>query len=246
MTVSILPPNVSDLERALELAMASIEKINIPISTLWNADLCPIEVLPFLAWALSVDMWREDWPEIVKRRVVSGSLIVHRQKGTRPAVERALNDLGVDVKFTEWFETKPKGQPGTFSLIAWVNENLTAGQSSILNNALYEQIRLAVTNSKNTRSHFTFQVAAHFQSRTCRIGSALAHPISVLHRETKATSDFLNVTSGFAVGSTSLGVALVKKRARAKIETKPKSCSVSIGQYYSAVSFIYRKMEARL
>ncbi|MDN4697153.1 phage tail protein I [Vibrio parahaemolyticus] len=82
--VSILPANVSDLERDLDIALARIEDVEIPISTLWDPWKCPLDVLPFLAWAVSVDMWRTDWPETVKRRIVASSLSVHRKKALAP------------------------------------------------------------------------------------------------------------------------------------------------------------------
>ncbi len=181
--VSILPPSVSDLERDLELALARIEHVDIPIATLWNPWECPIDVLPFLAWSLSVDMWRSDWPETVKRRVVAGSQNVHRIKGTRPAVEQAINDLGVSSELVEWFEKIPEGEPGTFELTAWVNENLvTPGEPAVLNGQLYEQLRLAVNNAKNTRSHYTFKAGARFDSGVA-VSCAMPRAVGITHQK---------------------------------------------------------------
>ena len=47
---TLLPPNSSPLERAVEAATAL--EIATPINTLWNPDECQANALPWLAWAL--------------------------------------------------------------------------------------------------------------------------------------------------------------------------------------------------
>lgn len=91
---SLLPPNATSLERALEVAMTTPE-LPVPNATLWNPDTCPVEMLPWLAHALSVDLWDPDWPEETKRRVIRESVQVHRRKGTHGSVKRALAAMGV-------------------------------------------------------------------------------------------------------------------------------------------------------
>ncbi|XNS77607.1 phage tail protein I (plasmid) [Vibrio cyclitrophicus] len=144
--VSILPLSVSDLERDLELALARIEHVEIPIATLWNPWLCPLEVLPFLAWALSVDSWRSDWSETVKRRMVFNSLSIHRIKGTRPAVELAIDGLGLDYEITEWFESAPEAEPGTFKLDIFINDDAYSSTND-------RELEDVINNAKNVRSH---------------------------------------------------------------------------------------------
>lgn len=112
---TILPPNVSELEKNLDNAAEErFDAVNTPVSTMWDAHNCPSNALPYLAWALSVDYWRSDWPESVKRQVTADSPDYHRIKGTRPAVERAIANLGFDAVCYEWFEMEPKGEPCTF------------------------------------------------------------------------------------------------------------------------------------
>lgn len=61
--ISLLPPNATELERALELLIdARIGDISTPLRDLWSAENCPEALLPWLAWALSVDQWSADWP----------------------------------------------------------------------------------------------------------------------------------------------------------------------------------------
>lgn len=87
---SILPPNSTDLELALEAATARIGAVPVPNATLWDAANCPAAFLPWLAFALSVDDWNPDWPEATKRAVIAASVSVHRRKGTVGAMRRAM------------------------------------------------------------------------------------------------------------------------------------------------------------
>ncbi|EQU65680.1 phage tail protein I [Escherichia coli HVH 209 (4-3062651)] len=65
----LLPTGSSPLEVAAAKACAEIEKTPVSIRELWNPDTCPANLLPWLAWAFSVDRWDEKWPEATKRAV---------------------------------------------------------------------------------------------------------------------------------------------------------------------------------
>lgn len=63
----------------------------------WPTDLvsavadpvrCPVDLLGYLAWSRSVDVWNEDWPEAMKRYVVGRAFQDHRLKGTLALAER--------------------------------------------------------------------------------------------------------------------------------------------------------------
>ena len=88
---SILPPNASRTERAFDLAYAArLAAVRSVVPTLWNADTCPASLLPWLAWALSVDDWDADWPEQIKRTACRDAIDIHEHKGTPAAIKRAL------------------------------------------------------------------------------------------------------------------------------------------------------------
>lgn len=241
--VSILPPNASDLERDLELALARIEQIDIPIATLWDPWKCPLEVLPFLAWALSVDLWRTDWPETVKRRVVANSLSVHRIKGTRPAVEKALGDLGVTTDLVEWFDKAPTGEPGTFEVTAWANENITPSEKAILNPEMYDQIRRAIVNAKNTRSHFEFKVAAKFGPNRIAMALALSGNAALAREKADTKQEPLASQAGFGVVSTSSGLSLSRSIQQPHLDAKPRASRCGLAGVCWGYSVIYRHME---
>jgi phage tail P2-like protein len=51
-------------------------------------------LLPFLAWAFSVEEWGSDWSQETKRETIANSVLVHRLKGTLAAVRFALASAG--------------------------------------------------------------------------------------------------------------------------------------------------------
>lgn len=103
---SLLPPNASRVERLIEEVFAErLELIGDAIADSGDPATCPANLLPWLAWARSVDVWRPTWSERTKRAVIAASLIVHRQRGTVAAVKAALNAMDARVELLEWFKT---------------------------------------------------------------------------------------------------------------------------------------------
>ncbi|WP_336800662.1 phage tail protein I [Kaistia sp. MMO-174] len=93
---AMLPNNATRYELSLVGGMLS-SALQVPIGDLWNADRCPIALLPFLAWAFSVDVWDEAWPEEVKRSVVRNAIPLHRIKGTLEGIRRHVRLAGGEV-----------------------------------------------------------------------------------------------------------------------------------------------------
>lgn len=96
----LLPPTSTALEHKLVAAQQHLSALPLATRHIRNPSTCPEPILPFLAWELSVDDWNPDWSESVKRRVINDSISIHRRKGTRGAVRRALESLFGDVGFT--------------------------------------------------------------------------------------------------------------------------------------------------
>lgn len=153
MTDSILPLNASDLEKDIELSGKNrIDYIDNPIGTIWNPRIVQSHILPYLAFALSVDKWENDWPDNIKRQVVEASVVVHRRKGTVGAVKKAIEATGINVSFTEWFENS--SVPHTFTITAWSDENINNdGTTKLLPKAYIDTID-GVNLTKPARSHF--------------------------------------------------------------------------------------------
>lgn len=113
---SLLPPNAAQLERLAAEALAQIDRVPVPIRDLLNPDRCPVQLLPYLAWAFSVDRWDSTWSEATKRQVIKGSYFIHSRKGTIGALRRVVEPLGYLIEVLEWWQTVPEGVPGTFAL----------------------------------------------------------------------------------------------------------------------------------
>lgn len=94
---TLLPPNATALEVAFDKTVAG-RHAALPsiVPSLWNANTVPAAVLPYIAWALSVDEWDEKWSNEKKRDAVNKAPELHRRKGTPLGVRRALASIGQD------------------------------------------------------------------------------------------------------------------------------------------------------
>ncbi|MDO6525436.1 phage tail protein I [Motilimonas sp. 1_MG-2023] len=90
----LLPPSKTSLEKKLAQTGAEISRVNVPLHKLWDADNTPEHLLPWLAWALGVEDWSDDWSEQTRRAVTKESIPIRRLRGTLWAVRRALETLG--------------------------------------------------------------------------------------------------------------------------------------------------------
>jgi phage tail P2-like protein len=92
---SLLPPNATPAEQAIEATISRVGAVSVQVSDLWNPATCPATLLPWLAWGLSVDEWDETWTEATKRAMIAASVGLHRQKGTIASIRRALQAAGL-------------------------------------------------------------------------------------------------------------------------------------------------------
>ncbi|HDG7830224.1 TPA: phage tail protein I [Klebsiella quasipneumoniae subsp. similipneumoniae] len=120
MNSSLLPPSASAWMRSAEAGTAKLSGITVAIRTLWTPTICPVDLLPYLAWALSVDRWDKNWPAERKIAAIQRSYWLHRRKGTRGAVRRVIEDMGFSATFAEWFDVGD--EPGTFRIEVDINE----------------------------------------------------------------------------------------------------------------------------
>jgi phage tail P2-like protein len=149
-TTSLLPPNATPTERALSSCTARTTALAVGAEyrSLWSPLTCPIESLPWLAWALHVDEWDENWSEEQMRQVIADSVAVHKTKGTIGALKRALQSLGYEVTVDD-----QTGDVFTFRL--GVNLNQTGPLTS---ESFLAMRRVALAN-KNARSRMLIRSA---------------------------------------------------------------------------------------
>lgn len=116
-TTDLAPANSPAMERELARLSAALDQIDPSvIETIWDAWNCPRSLLPWLAWAMSVDVWDEGWSDIVKRQAIADSPFYHRIKGTVRAVETALALALRPYELTEWFDHIPERRRGTATI----------------------------------------------------------------------------------------------------------------------------------
>lgn len=142
---SLLPPNASQLLRDLETVFG--DSFDLPTLNRYvvNPDLAPAHILPWLAWALSVDDWSDSWSEQIRRNVIKASVEVHRKKGTIGALKKTLQAFNYEnVKVEEWFEYG--ADPYFFRVFFEVRE--PGFDVNIL-----PQVQKVIESTKNARSH---------------------------------------------------------------------------------------------
>jgi phage tail P2-like protein len=143
---SLLPSNSTQLERALEAGF--YERTIIPLRTLYNAATCPVHLLPHLAWAWSVDRWDHRWSEATKRSAIAASYYIHAHKGTIGALRRVVEPLGYLIEIVEWFNTVPKGVPGTFALKVGVMD-------TGITEEMFQELERLIDDAKPVTRHMT-------------------------------------------------------------------------------------------
>lgn len=153
--MTLLPPNATALERALEHGTAQLSDVTAPIDTLVNPATIAPEALPWLAYGLSVDSWKASWPEALKRRAVAESIAIHRIKGTRQSVESVLTRIDALATVIEWHEDAPRLAPNTFEVdLPLVTTPGTAGGDRA-GTAIVDEIIAEVSKVKPVREHLT-------------------------------------------------------------------------------------------
>lgn len=144
----LLPHNATLQELALDDTVERIGQIGPNVREVWSPDNCPSALLPWLAWAFSVDQWDPDWADAQKRATIRAAISVQRTKGTVGAVKVGLSALNLRARVLEWHRQQVPGAEYTYKLL--VDANFDAPVNSI------EQIENAieiVDRTKSLRSH---------------------------------------------------------------------------------------------
>ena len=144
----LLPSNSTPLERQAAQALAQIQRVPIPLRTLYNPDLCPLSLLPYLAWAFSVDRWDSKWPEAAKRTAIRSAYYIHSRKGTIGSLRRVVEPLGYLIEIIEWWQTVPVGPRATFRLKVGV---LDTG----ITEEMYQELTWLIDDAKPLTRHLT-------------------------------------------------------------------------------------------
>lgn len=153
--MTLLPPNATPLERALEAGVARISTIDTPIDKLLDPERIAARWLPWLAWGLSVDAWDSAWSEATKRRAVAESIALHRMKGTRASVDLVLSRIDGLARVIEWHEDRERLPPHAFEIeipLVTVPGDAGGHRTGV---AIVDDIIAAVERVKPLREHLT-------------------------------------------------------------------------------------------
>lgn len=158
---NLLPINATPLERSIADVDGRLDDIAVEIiRNVRSPEDDPVELLKYLAWERSVDVWDPEWPEDIRRAVVKAAPIVHRFKGTRYAVETALSALNVDTTIIEWWQAQPQAAPYTFLVKAYARARLYDGP--VLDDRLISSIFSSILRSKPHSRAFHLVIGATF------------------------------------------------------------------------------------
>ncbi|WP_051311696.1 phage tail protein I [Zooshikella ganghwensis] len=157
--MSLLPSNASPFERALEGSCARVSVIPARPDIIWKPDVCPELLLPWLAWALSVDEWDENWTSDIKRQVIKSSIETHLIKGTRKSIRLVLDALGYESDIRAWYELDPVGEPYHFEVMAWRRRGVPASKDTI------KRMEKLIHQVKSLRDHFQLSLTLNLDTR---------------------------------------------------------------------------------
>jgi phage tail P2-like protein len=144
----LLPHNATTQERALDDATARISDVQVIVREIWNPDDCPENVLPWLAWAFSIDTWSPEWTDDQKRAAIKSTIEVQEIKGTIGAVRQSLAAASLAARVVEWHRDDVIGDPYTYRIEIETEEGATVATLDEIEDAIG-----AVDRTKSLRSH---------------------------------------------------------------------------------------------
>lgn len=152
-TGTVLPSNATTLERTVDTLEGARLWGTVPdvagtgglrrlVPFLWDADTCPLEFLPLLAWAFRLDFFDTAWPERFQRDMVKNARRINQLRGTVAGVKLALELLGhPNAQVIETPAVRRRGDPGLTRDGAWRRSDPTlwATFSIVLTNPIRDR-----------------------------------------------------------------------------------------------------------
>lgn len=139
--------NVLAVSRSLDTELQRVTQAGREALIMMRLDELDEQVVDMLAWQYHVDFYELADSLEVKRELVRNSLSWHMKKGTRYAVLKALEMLGIEAEYHNWYEFG--GEPYTFTISATVKPEYYEHSE---HEKLIENIKRAVNDSKAARS----------------------------------------------------------------------------------------------
>lgn len=181
--MSLLPPNATPLETALEETAARLSDVPVPLRALWDPATCPAELLPWLAWGVSIDFWDAAWTVEQKRAAIAGAIEDQRRKGTRASLREVLDRFDPLIEIVEWWQDRDTMDPHTFRL-----ELPLAIESEVeYDTALVTALLRDIAAVKPLRSHMLAVQRMHAQAHAGLLSGAMLAGVARL--DTRADTE---------------------------------------------------------
>lgn len=165
---TLLPTGSTDLEKALEQIAFALTDLPTPIRDVWSPATCPIALLPWLAWGLSIDLWDSNWSEAQKRAAVADAIAFQRRKGTPASLRVVLDRFDPLIGLVEWFEDRANLDPYTFRL-----ELPTLLESTVtFDENMVAQILRDIAQVKPVRAHMSAVFRLRAEARAWILSAA--------------------------------------------------------------------------
>ncbi len=158
--MSLLPPTSTHLERAIEETSARLSDVPVPLRHLWNPATCPAQLLPWLAWGVSIDFWDAAWSEAEKRSAIAGAIDQQRRKGTPASLRAVLDRFDPLIGLVEWFDDRDTLVPHSFR----VELPLALDSDVQYDTALVRALLRDIAAVKPLRSHMIAVQRMHTQA----------------------------------------------------------------------------------
>lgn len=144
-----LPPAVRDAfnEPLMEASAALLDDVDFRLVLAEFIDTAPAASLPALTRELSLeDLIEPGLSEVVQRRLLKRWYEIHEAKGTLYGIRLVLSLLGMQVRWSQWYEKEPKGRPGTHRAIVFPKEAIFDAQDVLLDPRMQKIARRAIEN----------------------------------------------------------------------------------------------------
>ena len=174
---TMIPPGANDKRsRALIDAYSQeLEQVKLTDLLVNNAMTVDARLLPAMTVARSMsDFVYPNMREIHLRQLLNDYREIHANSGYIKGTRRALSALGVTVSWTQWFEETPKAHHNTHKVTAFINENLFAGDASILNSETQSAVLRFINLTKRWSQDIDFTIGLGSNSKVGLANAAIS------------------------------------------------------------------------
>lgn len=238
----LVPALQNDLNmRALETLSSRLSTLDLSPVVVYDFDHVPSQALTALAEQLNL-LGDAGWdfagfgpaPDAKKRALLKEAVALHRLKGTRYAVQRALDLMSVTSRITEWWEQAPQGMPHTF-LVDLLLTDAPEGQP-VLTPERADAVLRMVRFWKPARSQFRARVGLGMSTATR--SAMVMRPAAATHADIKPKTTHIAVatprTALVARAAQSMHVSARPGATRMTADCRTRSvCAVRLTQRYS-------------